>query len=416
MRDEPFKRLKIAVLTRHFSPKAGGAERYAMALVSAMCRHHEVHVFAQRVEFAPDGVHYHLIGEPLKRPRWMNQWWYAYKTWQLTRVGFDVVHSHENTWHGQVQSVHVRPAWLSLLAAAQASKGFTAWIKTGWRYLGLLISPRRMSYLWLEHRRLHPKFGKQVVSVSKSLEHELQVRFGLDAAHLSTVSPGVDDTTDWIRAQGLERMSQAQLKRHARERLGLNPDRTWLLWVGNDARKKGLVTLLNALNSLPSHVHLMVVGQARHADKVLRPFKAGGVSKGLESRLQFLGSLPDVSMAYLASDVLVHPTLEDTFGMVVLEAMSWARPVCVSEAKFCGIAAHLHHQDNAYVFEDPLDSAALVRGIEWVLQADNFERVANAGLKWSKTQNWASKAQAVEAIYLKSRDLKASVVFQSTQA
>ena len=76
----------------------------------------------------------------------------------------------------------------------------------------------------------------------------------------------------------------------------------------------------------------------------------------------------------------------------------------------------LHHQDNAYVFEDPLDSAALVRGIEWVLQADNFERVANAGLKWSKTQNWASKAQAVEAIYLKSRDLKASVVFQSTQA
>ena len=415
MREVPFKPLKIAVLTRHFSPKAGGAERYAMALVRALCAHHEVHVFAQRVEFAPEGVHYHLIGEPLKRPRWLNQWWYAFKTWQLTRAGFDVVHSHENTWHGQVQSVHVRPAWLNLLGAVHASRGFGHWFKTAWRCLGVLSSPRKMSYLWLEHRRLHPKFGKHVVSVSKSLEQELSLRFGLDAKHLSTISPGVDDNTDWLKAHALDHMDQDQLKRHVREHLGLDSGLTWLLWVGNDARKKGLLTLLNALKDLPDQVHLMVVGQARHADKVLRQLRSRGVPKALASRLRFLGSQADVSMAYLASDVLVHPTLEDTFGMVVLEAMSWGRPVCVSAAKFCGIAAHLQHQDNAYVIEDPLDSAALLHGIEWVLRAENFERVANAGLTWSQTQNWASKALGMQEIYFKSMVLGSCAKATTTQ-
>jgi len=107
--------------------------------------------------------------------------------------------------------------------------------------------------------------------------------------------------------------------------------------------------------------------------------------------------------------------LEDTFGMVVLEAMAWARPVCVSQAKFCGIAAHLHHLDNVYVLEDPLDSAALRQGIEWILHAENFDRVARAGLDWSKTQNWASKAQAIEKIYLESVGLESCVMPSAIQ-
>jgi len=395
------RRLKIAVLTRHFTPQSGGAERYAMALVNALSARHEVHVFAQRIEHAPEHVHYHRITEPFKRPRWLNQWWYAYQTWRLTQHGFDVVHSHENTWHGQVQSVHVVPASIKFFSSRARAKGLLSWVERGWRWLGLLLSPRMMTYLWFEHKRLSPRFGKQVVSVSKSLEAQLVEHFALDRDHLSTITPAVEDASAWLGAQGFAGLTKEELKVQARARLGLDPKKIWLLWVGNDARKKGLKTLLSAMVALPEEVHLMVVGQARHADRLLKAFEGDATKPSLAHRVHRLGALSDVSMAYLASDLLVHPTLEDTFGMVVLEAMSFARPVCVSQAKFCGIAAQLKHQEEAFILDDPEDVDALIHGIEWVLSAEHYERLSQQGLLWSQTQNWEEKARALEALYSK---------------
>ena len=400
--DPVSKRLKVAVLTRHFTPQSGGAERYSMALVNCLRELHEVHVFAQRIDHAPPGVHYHLISEPFKRPRWLNQWWYAYQTWRLSREGFDVVHSHENTWHGQIQSVHVVPSSVTYFSSPSQTQGGLHWIKTVAKGLGLLLSPRMMTYLWFEHLRLNAKREKQVVSVSKSLEHQLTERFSLDEDHLCTISPGVDDAASWFSAQGLSEHSPQAKQNHARAQLGLDPSKTWLLWVGNDARKKGLKTLLHALAKLPKDVHLMVVGQARHGQKIFNACLQECGQEDLASRIEFLGALPDVSMAYVASDLLVHPTLEDTFGMVVLEAMSFGRPVCLSPVQCCGIAAHVKHLEEAYILEDPEDVQALVRGIEWLLDPYEGARIAQAGHVWSRTQNWPDKALAMEMLYFKS--------------
>jgi len=162
--------------------------------------------------------------------------------------------------------------------------------------------------------------------------------------------------------------------------------------------------MLHALARLPSEVHLMVVGQARHGQKIFNACIEEIGPTPLQGRVEFLGALADVSMAYVASDILVHPTLEDTFGMVVLEAMSFARPVCLSPVQFCGIAAHVKHLQEAYVLEDPEDVNALVRGVEWLMDPKEGARVAQAGLEWSRTQNWQDKALALEQLYFKCLD------------
>ena len=108
------KRLRIAVLNRIFKSTGGGAERYSIALVEQLAARHEIHVFAQQIEHQWPGVTYHRVGQALARPRWINQLWFAIATWRLTRKGFDVVHSHEMTWHGNVQTVHVQPVRYSL--------------------------------------------------------------------------------------------------------------------------------------------------------------------------------------------------------------------------------------------------------------------------------------------------------------
>ncbi|MEY2861255.1 MAG: hypothetical protein RL392_1713, partial [Pseudomonadota bacterium] len=101
--------MRIAVLSRNFASTGGGAERYSIAVVERLAEKHEVHVFTQNIEHNFSGVVYHRITTPMQRPRWVNQLYFAFSTWRATRKGFDIVHSHENTWHGNVQTVHVLP-------------------------------------------------------------------------------------------------------------------------------------------------------------------------------------------------------------------------------------------------------------------------------------------------------------------
>jgi hypothetical protein len=82
----------------------------------------------------------------MAKPRWVNQLWYAFATWRATRRGFDVVHSHENTWHGHVQTIHVKPVRHNLLAGRTGVRLALAWLK-------IALSPRLITYVALEAAR-----------------------------------------------------------------------------------------------------------------------------------------------------------------------------------------------------------------------------------------------------------------------
>jgi hypothetical protein len=105
-----------------------------------------VHVFAQEIDHQWPGVTYHKVSAPLRKPRWINQLWFATATWWATRSGFDVVHSHENTWHGEVQTVHVMPVKYSLFQGRHGLRRVLRWIK-------VVTSPRLLAYLGLERAR-----------------------------------------------------------------------------------------------------------------------------------------------------------------------------------------------------------------------------------------------------------------------
>ena len=84
-------KLRIAVLSRNFVATGGGAERYAIALVEQLAQQHEIHVYAQTIAHQHPSVTYHQVATPLRRPRWINQLYFATATWWATRKGFDIV-------------------------------------------------------------------------------------------------------------------------------------------------------------------------------------------------------------------------------------------------------------------------------------------------------------------------------------
>jgi glycosyltransferase involved in cell wall biosynthesis len=372
--------LRIAVLSRNFSSTGGGAERYSIALVEQLASRHEVHVFAQTVNHSFPGVTYHPVLLPMKRPRWINQLWFAYATWRATRSGFDIVHSHENSWHGNVQTVHVLPVKHNLFAGRT---GLALWL----RWLKVCTSPRLVVYLALEAARYAPRLRRSVVLASDTLRVVMEASYPQARSAMQVIAPGVSDVPG---------PASAQVKQQARVALQLPTQGTGLLFVGNDFRKKGLPALLDALVLLPNDCWLAVVGEGEQRAAMrqrVASLKLGG-------RVYFLGALQQMDVVYQAADCLVHPTLEDTYAMVVLEAMAHGLPVVVSAARYCGISAELTDGVNAVLLNEPESALVIAKAVARVTGDHNVgTKLGQQAVVFAAQRTWGRVAQSYEKLF-----------------
>ena len=374
------KRLRIAVLNRAFSTTGGGAERYSVALVEQLAARHEIHVFAQKIDHSWPGVHYHQVSGPLLKPRWVNQLWFAFCTWRLTRSGFDVVHSHENTWHGNVQTVHVLPVKYNLFKRHRGWRLIANWVKAG-------TSPRLWVYLGLEYFRFSVRSKKQLVVTSDSLRTMVEATYPASSAMVTVITPGI--TQPQYQATPSRKVA-------ARRLLGLPVNGQCILFVANDFRKKGLEALLAALAQCPANFMLAVVGNTAQQSVFAEQVK----NLNLGKQVFFIGILKDMAPAYQAADCLAHPTLEDTFAMVVLEAMSHGLPVVVSGPKYCGVAGLLQHGISAWIVDDPKNPVLLHEALHAVLTHFGVkERLGKCGKEFAVGFQWTNLALLQELTY-----------------
>lgn len=368
------KRLKIAVLHRTFCASAGGAEAYAVAVALDLAQRHEVHVFAQTMDTSCQTVTFHPIALFFKRPRWLNQLWYAVATWWLTREGFDIVHSHENTWHGHIQTVHVIP-----MRCKNSNDGLRQKLK-------FITSPRLWTYAALEFFRFRIDSKRLWVAVSSPLMQQLQkLSPPLPDSQLFSITPGIYPRTNEDRGTAQKPLFFTDT----------SPNSKTLLWVGNDAVKKNLQTVLKALSFLDSSYKLLVVGKALP----LKNWQEQLVALGIDDRVKFLGVVSHMSEIYASADLLLHPSLEDTFGMVVLEAMSHGLPVVVSSSEYCGIAADLQHGLNAFILADPKDAMALKAAVVEILRPPVLAKYQANSVAFANNCLWPHVAAQYEVLY-----------------
>lgn len=369
--------MRIAVISRVFSKAGGGAEAYSVNLVEQLAARHDIHVFSQQTNRPVPGVVYHPIVCLFVKPRWINQLLFAFSTWIKTRQGFDVVHSHENTWHGQIQTIHVRPIRVNLFDQRQGLALAMRWAK-------VVLSPRLLTYVILEGARFKARPGKVAVATSDTLKAQCERVYPHCKGLIPVVTPGVQ-----LPSQQLGQSA-------ARHLLGLPDQGKLILFVANDFERKGLDALLNVLCRLPIDTRLAVVGSSDSAARYAQMAR----SLGLTDRVHFLGSINGLSAAYRAADCLAHPTLEDSFGMVVLEAMAHSLPVVVSGPNYCGLAQMLKDDEQALLLADPTDEGGLYQAIQSLLtDPQRSMRLSMTALAFAKKHSWNEAARHCEALY-----------------
>jgi glycosyltransferase involved in cell wall biosynthesis len=222
---------------------------------------------------------------------------------------------------------------------------------------------RRRVQTWASHdyylRRERAALGRArlVLCNSERTAIDVRERLGIEPARTRVVYYG-SDGAQFPLVTGTER---ADLKRD----LGWPDDRPVALFVGAlGDRRKGFDRLLEAWALLCRDaawdVDLAVTGQGAELPDWRR--RAGEL--GIERRVRFLGFRTDISRVIGASDVMVHPARYEAYGLGVHEAICRGVPALVSAR--AGIA-ELYPSDLADLLiadvEDPIAIAGSVR--EW---------------------------------------------------
>lgn len=135
------------------------------------------------------------------------------------------------------------------------------------------------------------------------------------------------------------------------------------LFVGHLIPRKGLPLLLQACILLQARGYkqftLLVIGSGNQQQE-LETFCH---EHDLSDRVQWLGrvAFDQIGTYFHAADVFVFPTLEDTWGVVTLEAMLLGKPILCS--KGAGTFELVIHGENGYVFtpDDPDNLADLMQ-------------------------------------------------------
>jgi UDP-glucose:(heptosyl)LPS alpha-1,3-glucosyltransferase len=361
------KKLRIAVLIRNYSISGGGAERYCVELTNRLGKIHEVHVFSQHNSESSESITFHQIPQWFKKPRYINQLLFSYLTKRATEGGFDIVHSHDMATHANIYTLHVpcvRTKWTQ-------SKG----IKKILRWANTLLSPRKMAYLWLENKEMQVLPNRHFISVSEYLSRNVLESYPRLNDHITIAHPGIEmhSTND---------KAIAELRKNFREKYNIPTSAFILLFVAHGFKRKGLPAIIKALEILNNkNIHIVVAGNGNPKDIQIS-------SPTVQNNTHFIGVIKNMSKLYPVADTLIHPTLGDTYGMVVLEAMSHKLPVIVSNAQYCGFSEHLNNEE-AVILNNPQSSKELSKKIKMLNTQINLRNKISAnGFRKSKQISW----------------------------
>jgi alpha-1,6-mannosyltransferase len=129
---------------------------------------------------------------------------------------------------------------------------------------------------------------------------------------------------------------QADPSGSLRAELGIPADRILLLYVGRLAQEKNTQTLFAAFRALhashPDRFHLLIIGDGlqRAELQALRDELAAAQSVADAPPVSWISYCADpqrLAQIYRAADFFVHPGVQETFGLVTLEAQACGTPV-----------------------------------------------------------------------------------------
>jgi UDP-glucose:(heptosyl)LPS alpha-1,3-glucosyltransferase len=218
--------------------------------------------------------------------------------------------------------------------------------------------------------RFYRNYDGTIIAISRQIANELQEYYGVGGP-IATIPHGVDS----------ERFSGANRKTYRaamRQQLGLNDDDSVALYVGDLTK---------------AHAHLKELARASPEVQlvIVSPSKSYHWSA---PNVRILPLTKHIEQYYAAADSFVFPSVNDPFGMVLLEAMASGLPVFSSDR--AGAAELITSGKDGFVI--PLDDWVEVTAAT-LRDGDFLRAVGREAEQTARRHDWSTVVRAVEQVY-----------------
>lgn len=308
-------RVKLAITTREWPPEVyGGAGVHVTELVKALRHHIAVDVFCMGAE-RDDAQAFALAG-----PDAMNT---ALKVLAadvqmaaaVAESDAEIVHSH--TWYANMAG-HLAAATKGIphVISAHSLEPDRPW------KLDQLGGGYRVSS-WVEQEAY--RAASKIIAVSHGMRADVLRAYPfLDPDKVTVVHNGVD-TSIWKPTRDED----------ALRRMGIDPARPYVLFVGRITRQKGLVHLLAAAHDFPMGVQIVLAASSPDEPGIGEEVSSG-IARLSEARpgdvvwLNTNVAKADVIVLQTHATVFLCPSVYEPLGIVNLEAMACGTAVVAS--------------------------------------------------------------------------------------
>lgn len=183
-----------------------------------------------------------------------------------------------------------------------------------------------------------------------------------------------------------EEVKKRDEKVSLRNKLGIT-EKNMIVFVGSFIRRKGIDILLKACKDMEDTAVVLVGGSDTSGYKEI-------ISEKLKTHVYPVGfkNKEEIKKYYQAADLIVLPTREDIWGLVINEAMAQGLPVVTTNRCLAGLTL-VKNGENGYIV--PVEGVeALKQAIEKVFEGDNASEFGMKSLE--KISNYTIEQMAAE--------------------
>jgi glycosyltransferase involved in cell wall biosynthesis len=227
--------------------------------------------------------------------------------------------------------------------------------------------------------RKHCLLSDAVIAISEYTKQQLIQRLEIPASRIHTIHLAADS---YFHQRALPNEIET-VRKH------LKLDQDYFLFVGTQEPRKNLPALLKAFAALPSNAVIVLAGPEGWQTEPWRSL--------INERVRIAGyvSKQELRALYQSAIALVMPSLEEGFGLPILEAMASQTPVIASD-----IPVFHEIGGNSYVAVDPasVESIAAAMLKLWQEPAERQNLIAQ-GIKQAEKFSWDETARKTLEIY-----------------
>lgn len=196
------------------------------------------------------------------------------------------------------------------------------------------LAPNRTTQTGVKARLFglaHGWVGRQTratIAISRAVRDAMIAR-GEDENKICVVPNGIPDVAQHSANRVLEGKPNTRVEHDVRAELGIGAA-PLVLCAARLEREKDIASLVEAMKFVVEkvpHARCAVAGEGALRDALQRQIEA----LQLNDNVRLLGFRRDVWDLMRACDVFVLPSLAEPFGLVLIEAMAWSKPVIATD-------------------------------------------------------------------------------------